>query len=168
MALSEGAQSASMHPMETGPNCIVAAVDLDELSAEALRKAAFMANASGARLLAVHISSQSPPVAPIPLPGTSGLADEAKKAILQEAESKVREMIETHLDADAPKLEIIVRHHPSPAEALCAFAGDQGADLIVVGAHRRSGLGRILLGSVAESVVRRAPCDVLVVRPKST
>ncbi len=152
--------------METGPSCIVAAVDLDELSAEALRKAAFMAKASGARLIALHISSQSPPVAPIPLPGTSGLAEEAKKAILLEAETKVHQMIESHLDANAPRPEILVRNHPSPAEALCAFAASETADLIVVGAHRRSGLGRILLGSVAESVVRRAPCDVLVVRPK--
>ncbi|MBO6940037.1 MAG: universal stress protein [Deltaproteobacteria bacterium] len=152
---------------ESAPTCIVAAVDLDELSAEALRKAAFMAKTSGARLLAVHISSASAPVAPISLPGTSGLVEEAKRAILEEAELKVRKMIETHLDEDAPKPEIVVHHHPSPAEALCAFADGQGADLIVVGAHRRSGLGRILLGSVAESVVRRAPCDVLVVRPQT-
>jgi len=152
--------------MENGPRCIVAAIDLDELSAEALQKAAFTARASGARLLAVHISSGSAPVAPIRLPGTSGLLEEAKKVQLNEAEKKVREMIASHLGADAPELEVVVRHHPSPAEALCAFAAEQEADLIVVGAHRRSGLGRILLGSVAESVVRRAPCDVLVVRPK--
>lgn len=152
--------------MQTGPKTIVAAIDLDELSAEALQKAAFSARASSARLLAVHICSQSAPVAPIPLPGTSGLAEEAKKAIVDDAEGKVRAMIETHLGDDGPTPEIVVRHHPSPAEALCAFANDQNADLIVVGAHRRSGLGRILLGSVAESVVRRAPCDVLVVRPQ--
>jgi nucleotide-binding universal stress UspA family protein len=41
------------------------------------------------------------------------------------------------------------------------------ADLIVVGSHGRSGLDRVLLGSVAEAVVRQAPCPVLVVRARS-
>jgi len=41
-----------------------------------------------------------------------------------------------------------------------------GADLIVMGTHGRRGLKRMLLGSVAESVVRTAPCPVLTVRPK--
>ena len=44
------------------------------------------------------------------------------------------------------------------------FASDWGADLIVVGSHGHKGLLRLLLGSVAESVVRHAPCSVLVIR----
>ena len=51
-----------------------------------------------------------------------------------------------------------------PADAIVDVARDWSADLIVVGSHGRSGVGRVLLGSVAESVVRRAPCPVLVVR----
>jgi nucleotide-binding universal stress UspA family protein len=41
-----------------------------------------------------------------------------------------------------------------------------GADLVVMGTHGRRGLRRVLLGSIAESVVRSAPCPVLTIRPK--
>jgi nucleotide-binding universal stress UspA family protein len=50
------------------------------------------------------------------------------------------------------------------AEAICAVATELGVDAIVIGSHARSGLGRLLLGSTSEHVVRHAPCPVLVVR----
>ena len=56
----------------------------------------------------------------------------------------------------------------TPAHDICEFARAHGHDLIVMGTHGRTGLSRFLLGSVAERVVREAPCPVLVVRPKST
>jgi nucleotide-binding universal stress UspA family protein len=51
-----------------------------------------------------------------------------------------------------------------PAQALLNVAKQCQADLIVVGSHGRSGIGRLLLGSVSESVLRHAPCSVLVVK----
>jgi nucleotide-binding universal stress UspA family protein len=48
---------------------------------------------------------------------------------------------------------------------ICAAADAVGADLIVIGTHGRGGLSHALLGSVAEKVVRKAPCPVLTVRP---
>jgi len=56
--------------------------------------------------------------------------------------------------------------HSEPARALAQLASDTEADLILVGSHGRTGLARFLLGSVAEGVVRLAPCPVLVVRPR--
>ena len=53
-----------------------------------------------------------------------------------------------------------------PANALLATAAERAADLIVVGALRDASIADRLLGSVASEVVRRAPCDVLVVRPR--
>ena len=50
------------------------------------------------------------------------------------------------------------------AQGVTTLAAELEADLIVVGTHGRSGLTRLLLGSVAEGVVRQAPCPVLVVR----
>jgi nucleotide-binding universal stress UspA family protein len=44
------------------------------------------------------------------------------------------------------------------------YASEQGIDLIVIGTHGRGPLGHMLLGSVAEKVVRKAPCPVLTVR----
>lgn len=52
----------------------------------------------------------------------------------------------------------------APAHAIAEFAKAGGYDLIVIGSHGRTGLSRMLLGSVAENVVRHASCPVLVVR----
>lgn len=52
-----------------------------------------------------------------------------------------------------------------PDEAIVKFAEDVGADLIVMGSHGRTGLSKILLGSVAERVIGQAACPVLVVKP---
>jgi universal stress protein A len=63
--------------------------------------------------------------------------------------------------------DIAVRRvlHAGPAgEVICWFAEDQHCDLIVMGTHGRSGLRHLLLGSVAEHVVRHAQCPVVVVR----
>jgi nucleotide-binding universal stress UspA family protein len=51
-----------------------------------------------------------------------------------------------------------------PVTAILRAAEEVGCDLIVMGTHGRTGLGRLLLGSVAEQVVRRASCPVLTVR----
>lgn len=51
-----------------------------------------------------------------------------------------------------------------PAEAIVEFARMMQADLLVIATHGRTGLARALMGSVAEQVVRRAPCPVLVIR----
>jgi nucleotide-binding universal stress UspA family protein len=53
------------------------------------------------------------------------------------------------------------------AESIVDAAGAEAADLIVVGSHGRGRLGRLILGSVSEEVIRRAPCPVLVVRPRA-
>ena len=54
-----------------------------------------------------------------------------------------------------------------PVESIVATARAWPADLVVIGSHGRDGLGRVLLGSVAEGVTRHAPCPVLVVRKAS-
>ena len=53
-----------------------------------------------------------------------------------------------------------------PAEAIVAEAQVEQADLIIVGTHGRTGLPQVLLGSVAEAVIRKAPCPVLAVQVK--
>jgi nucleotide-binding universal stress UspA family protein len=53
------------------------------------------------------------------------------------------------------------------AESIVAAAEAEAADLVIVGSHGRGRLGRLLLGSVSEEVTRRAPCPVLVVRPRA-
>ena len=54
-----------------------------------------------------------------------------------------------------------------PAESILEAARSEGADVIVVGSHGRGSLGRALIGSVSDQVVRHAPCPVLVVRSRT-
>ncbi len=67
-----------------------------------------------------------------------------------------------------PDLRVFVHvTHGDPAGEILALAEDVQADLILVGTHGRHGLKRLLIGSVAESVVRNATCPVLVMRPRT-
>jgi len=52
-----------------------------------------------------------------------------------------------------------------PAEEICNFASEHHVDLIVMGSHGRSGLKRVLLGSVSHAVANQAPCPLTIVRP---
>jgi len=54
----------------------------------------------------------------------------------------------------------------APAATIVAEAQEARADLIVMGTHGRTGLSHLLLGSVAEAVIRKAPCPVLAVQAK--
>jgi nucleotide-binding universal stress UspA family protein len=53
-----------------------------------------------------------------------------------------------------------------PHEEICKYAADEKIDLLVIATHGRTGLERVLMGSVAEQVVRRCSCPVLSVRPE--
>jgi nucleotide-binding universal stress UspA family protein len=72
------------------------------------------------------------------------------------------------VQARGGKLPKIVAHirWDAPGEEIAQLAADLEADLVVVGSHGRRGFSRVLMGSVAEVVVRLAPCPVFVVRPK--
>ncbi|SDR31389.1 universal stress protein [Natronobacterium texcoconense] len=93
------------------------------------------------------------------------LAQEALKGEREEASSDLEEQVddlEGTEDVDY-RTEIVVG---DPAHEVVEFAEDEDNDVdhILVGSHGRSGVSRILLGSVAEKIVRRAPVPVTVVR----
>jgi universal stress protein A len=66
------------------------------------------------------------------------------------------------LDSLRPKTEVRIG---APAAEIVGAAGDLKVDLLCIGTHGRTGLAHFLLGSVAERIVRHAPCPVLTVRP---
>jgi nucleotide-binding universal stress UspA family protein len=66
------------------------------------------------------------------------------------------------LDAGIPVHHVFLEG--DPAAEIVRYADDAGVDLIVMGTHGRTGLERLLMGSVAEKVMRDAPCSVLVVK----
>jgi nucleotide-binding universal stress UspA family protein len=69
--------------------------------------------------------------------------------------------------ANSLVVKSLVLPNSSPAQAITQVAADKDADLIVVGTHGRKGLTRMLMGSTAESLLRRSPCPVLVVKHKA-
>ena len=83
-----------------------------------------------------------------------------------EVEEASREQLQAfaaaHIGTQVPSA-VLVRAG-QPADEIVQAASDTGADLIIISTHGHTGLKHVLLGSVAEHVVRRAPCPVLVVR----
>ena len=91
---------------------------------------------------------------------------------LHELQAEVVETATTRLysslsddDPTAPKATAAVRVSSNAANAIIEYAKEAHVDLIVVGTHGRGPMSHLLMGSVAEHVVRHAPCPVLVVRP---
>ncbi len=83
---------------------------------------------------------------------------------------KMSEEVRKHLDHAKAKVdkaqidcETIVRMGGKPHELIVQEAKDKGADLIVLGTHGRTGIKKMLLGSVAQNVIGHAPCPVMVV-----
>ena len=95
--------------------------------------------------------------------GTTEQTVRLQKKARQGAESMVeRERARIHREGVASSHAVITLG--PPAEAIVKYAEDAGADLIVMGSRGRTGIQRILLGSVAARVVQLAHCPVLVVR----
>ncbi len=144
---------------------VLAATDLSETSLRGLAEAAGAARRHGARLSVLHAVD-------------SGLSLAAYTALerggpplssLEEAGRRARETA-TRALADvlarlAVEAEMLVEDGPA-APVILGAADRLGADLVVVGTHGRTGIERLALGSVAETVVRAAACPVLVMRGK--
>ena len=110
-----------------------------------------------------HIFDPSPNVPPV----VWSRPDLLERSIRVEIEDAIRETLTgrtAELLQGVSEVELSVVQHPSPGRALVEIAEDEDVDLVILGSHGRSGLSRAFLGSVAERVVRHAPCPVLVVR----
>ena len=88
---------------------------------------------------------------------------EAQVTAVREAEEYLAAVVRRLEDRGIRRVETHVWYGPAAA-AIVEAASAQKADLIVMGTHGRSGLGRLVLGSVAESVLRGATIPILVVR----
>ncbi len=97
---------------------------------------------------------------------TDGARTEAGKELRRYVDERIAQYARTSaLPADSLARVVVHVRCASPAEEIAQIAADLQADLVVVGTHGRRGLARLLIGSVAEGVVRLAPCPVLIVRP---
>jgi universal stress protein A len=141
---------------------ILCPVDFSAGSREALLRAAETAIKDHAELVLVHIAEPRTWIgmseAPLPADAIQQMADD-EQAHLDAAVAEARALgvatVTSHMLTGAP------------ADAIVEIArADRAIDLIVMGTHGRTGLRHAVLGSVAEKVVRLAPCAVLVTRPR--
>jgi universal stress protein A len=140
---------------------IVVAVDFSKLSLEALDYAIDLARRAEAKLQVLYV------VEPVEFTGIDvlGGAPIATQALVEEHLKQARREIERLKQkrlADLPSARVSVQLG-RPADAIVAAGGRGRSNLIVVGTHGRSGLAHLVMGSVAERVVRHAQCPVLVV-----
>lgn len=135
---------------------ILCPVDFDAGSIAALGQARRLALAAGATLHVLHV---------VPLiPGAGEIADSIGPSGDESARQRLRELVERELAGLKSEIHIKIALHSDIAGGILATADEVKADLIVTATHGRAGLAHLLLGSVTEAVVRRAPCPVLAVR----
>jgi universal stress protein A len=141
---------------------ILVPTDFSEHALPAVRYAAELADKFGAELILLHVVPDAvlalPDAVmptPTPLADLDALTDAGKQGLANLIAAE-------KLEARHPRTEVRIG---SASAEIVAAASDLHVDLVCIGTHGRGGLARVLLGSVAEHVVRQAPCPVLTVRP---
>ncbi len=140
---------------------ILVATDFSEAADAALAYGRALARTFGARLHVLHVADDV----------YLRLGGDAYVAVLPDLQRDVEEAARKRLD------EVLVDNDPNPlptkpvvvtssatALAIVQYARDAQTDLVIVGTHGRGAVAHLLMGSVAERVVRTAPCPVLTVR----
>jgi len=142
---------------------ILAPVDLSSPSRQASGYAATLAGQLGAQLTLLHVV---PPLTttrrrPLDTSRLNARAAEGAEAALAELVQQTPVAPHLHKTAKPVQTRVVFGHAP---DEILREAKETAVDLLVIATHGRGGLGRILLGSTAENIVRHAPCPVLVVR----
>lgn len=140
---------------------IIAAIDFSETSDEALRVACELAAAHDSDLHLLHVIPDARQQAwSVEAPGLDF------SVLQQESMAEAERMLESRTRPITAQLPRVVRKVVAglpAAREIDQYAASQGADLIVVGTHGYGPVRRLMLGSVADRVVRMAPCPVLTV-----
>ena len=138
---------------------ILVPVDFSPYSDGAITYAVALAGKLQARVTLLHIIHETPI-------GVGDMASALPYTYLQDLEAEIMRSLEeqlTRLQNAGVQSDVLVLHGV-PFQTIVDVAKEQKVDLIIMGTHGRTGLPHVLLGSVAEKVVRLAPCPVLVTR----
>lgn len=139
---------------------ILVAVDDAPISAHAADIAAELAQLAGAEMAFIHVID-----AELVNAADTGIQPDVFVASAKEDARNLIEDFRKRLPQKLAALDFVPIG--TPLTEIVNAAKDWPADLIVIGSHGRGGIKRVLLGSVAEGVMRNAPCPVLVVRAKT-
>ena len=140
---------------------ILAPTDFSELSKQGLTSALELAAAFGAKLLLLHV------VEPPPYPVEGIVPSHLGATLLDDLERQAsNDLAQMLSETQGSKLEVARRVVVGiPYRKIVEVAEEEKSDLIVMTTHGRTGLSHLVMGSVAEKIVRTAPCPVLTIRP---
>ena len=144
---------------------ILMATDFSTYSKEALDYAVHLARNLGADLYLLHVFEP-------PFYSPAGVSISIRPEVdqwirdLRAEESKRLSMLTDEVRQQGTKVNPMFKEG-TPLIEILKTAGEIPADLVVLGSHGRTGLSHFLMGSVAERVMRKAPCPVFMVRPKA-
>ncbi len=145
---------------------VVSCIDFSEHSERALRSAAIAARNDGATLHLLHAYRPYWEVihlGALPIDATAEIQNE-QRILLEQRLARLAKTAKEAVGGGDVKWHIVPAG--SAASALLEFFKDIGADLAVVASHGRTGLSRMVLGSVAERIVRHSPCSVFVCKAR--
>ncbi len=135
------------------PKTILVPTDFSDASRQALHRAADFAQACSARLTVIYADRFTPP-------------DETDRENVEQskaaATARLQDEVRKEVPPDVPVDSFVVVD--TPVSAILGVAKERNVDWIVMGTHGRSGVSRLLLGSVTEQVLRQADRPVLTVR----
>jgi universal stress protein A len=145
---------------------ILAPVDFSEHSMEAMRGAMELAKDVGAEVHIVHVIAPHHTFVPLPLATNAEQSRELVReaAMLEQAEDELKRIKKDEF-GDSKKVVTFAEVGPV-VQKIDEYAKRNEIDLILLATHGRTGPGHIIIGSVAEKIVRNAPCSVLVFRPR--
>jgi nucleotide-binding universal stress UspA family protein len=146
---------------------VLAPTDLSTFSASGVRYACNLAKAVGAEVIVAHAVSTSEFTShaiSLKITTSGAAADDLLGRLVEHHKVLLREFLEHQVPSVSAGLNVQQIVEMGEAHTLIvSWARDKGADLIVMATHGRSGLPRMLLGSVTEKVLRSASCPVLAI-----
>jgi nucleotide-binding universal stress UspA family protein len=141
---------------------IVCAVDLGESSHDTLETAAMLARGVGARLTVLHAIELWHWEDPCSI--ARGDDEEYVRRLSEEGHRRLAEFLGRHRNAGVAMEPVVVVGRPR--QDILKAVAQEGADMLVVGAHRMSRMNRVLFGSTAQHLLRTSHCPVLISRPR--
>ena len=140
---------------------ILVPIDFSEHCTQALDHARELAAAHDSELHLLHIVERGA------FPSFYRMGEEAMFGETSSLRERAREALSECVDTDGEALDESVKFHVEdghPGERIVKFAEENDSDLIVIATHGLTGVERVLMGSVAQKIIRDSPCPVFVVK----
>ena len=142
-----------------GFNKVLIAIDSEPVAVRAAETGVNLAQALGAEVAFINVVDSA-----LAYPGDTG---PPASELIAAAGLNAKRLVTTIRQRVSPQSSVLeFIQVGTPSEEIVKVAKEWSADLLVIGSHGRGGMQRALLGSVAETVMRHAPCPLVVVRSK--